>query len=276
MRGSSYIELPAYIRKKRACVNVQNFDDDHCSKWAVLSTLRPAERGNKNPGRHSNYQQHENELNFAGIAFPVMPNDVPKFKHQNDVSINVYILQKKKECFIVAPIRITGDKGDRHVHLLLIQNYYADEEEPDKPVENDDDELVRFHYVWMKDLSRLVSGKQHICDRCIHYFRDEGKLIAHEIDCSKMNYCSVTLPSPGNDKLKFKNFKHMEKVQFVVYADFECIRKKSKSTSGNTQITQIHEPCSVGYYIKCSFDDNLSRYTSYRGTDPAQWFFQEL
>ena len=86
----------------------------------------------------------------------------------------------------------------------------------------------------------------------------------------------MTLPSPGNDKMKFQNFKHMEKLLLVVYADFECILKKFESTSGNTQITRIHEPCSVGYYVKCSFDNNLSRYSSYRGTDPAQWFSQEL
>ena len=91
-----------------------------------------------------------------------------------------------------------------------------------------------------------------------------------------MNECFITLPSPGNDKLKFKNFKHMGKVPFVVYADFECILKKSESTSGNTQITQIHDTCSVGYYVKCNSDDNRSRYSSYRGTDPTQWFSQEL
>ena len=28
--------------------------------------------------------------------------------------------------------------------------------------------------------------------------------------------------------------------------------------------------------VKCSFVDNLSRYSSYRGTDPARWFSQEL
>ena len=146
IRGSSYIELPASIQKKHASVNVQNFDDDHCFKWAVLFVLHPAER---NPGRLSNYQQHENELNFAGIAFPVMPKDVPKFEHQNDISINVHILQKKKERFTVAPIHITGQKRDRHVNLLLLQNDCPDEEEPDVPVENDD-EPVRFHYVWIK------------------------------------------------------------------------------------------------------------------------------
>ena len=68
----------------------------------------------------------------------------------------------------------------------------------------------------------------------------------------------------------------MEKVPFHVYANFECILKKSESTGGNTQITQIQEPCSVGYYVKCSFDNNLCRYSSYRRTDPTQWFSEEL
>ena len=44
MRGSSYIELPASIQKKHACVNVQYFDVDQCFKWTVLSALHPAER----------------------------------------------------------------------------------------------------------------------------------------------------------------------------------------------------------------------------------------
>ena len=69
---------------------------------------------------------------------PVMTKDVPKFEHQNYISINVYILQKKKERFTVAPTHITGQKRDRHVNLFLIQNYYPDEEEPELPVENDD------------------------------------------------------------------------------------------------------------------------------------------
>ena len=50
MPGSSYIELPASIQKKHACVNVQNFNDYQCFKWAVHAALHPAERRNKNPG----------------------------------------------------------------------------------------------------------------------------------------------------------------------------------------------------------------------------------
>ena len=41
MRGSSFIDLPPFIKNKKACVNVQN-TDDQCFKWAVLSALHPA------------------------------------------------------------------------------------------------------------------------------------------------------------------------------------------------------------------------------------------
>nr|CAI5847002.1 unnamed protein product [Callosobruchus analis] len=39
---------------------------------------------------------------------------------------------------------------------------------------------------------------------------------------------------------------------------------------------QKHIPCSVGYYVKCSYDDSLSFYKSYRGADCMGWFSQEL
>ena len=56
-----------------------------------------------------------------------MPKDVPKFENRNDIFVNFYILQKEKERFIVAPIHITEDKRDRHVNLLSLSNWYADE-----------------------------------------------------------------------------------------------------------------------------------------------------
>jgi len=39
---------------------------------------------------------------------------------------------------------------------------------------------------------------------------------------------------------------------------------------------QEHEPYSIGYYVKCSYDDSLSYYRSYRGKDCIRWFTQEL
>ena len=39
---------------------------------------------------------------------------------------------------------------------------------------------------------------------------------------------------------------------------------------------QKHEALSVEYYLKCSYDDSLSKYRSFRGPGPAKWFVQEL
>ena len=40
MRGSSFIDLPPFIKNKKACINVKN-DDDQCFRWAILSALQP-------------------------------------------------------------------------------------------------------------------------------------------------------------------------------------------------------------------------------------------
>ena len=37
MVGGSYIELPEYIKNKRACVNIKN-DDEKCFKWSILAS----------------------------------------------------------------------------------------------------------------------------------------------------------------------------------------------------------------------------------------------
>ena len=93
----------------------------------------------------------------------------------------------------------------------------------------------------MKDLSRLIIGqlskrdhKHYTCDRCLHYFHSEQKLMAHEVDCSKMNECAVTSPSPGNEKLKFRKSTQIDNVRFVVYADFQSIIKESELNSENS------------------------------------------
>ena len=86
MRGSSFIVLPPFIKNKKACVNVNN-DDDQCFRWAILSALHPA---SININRVSSYVLYKDELNFEGIEFPVDPRKIEKFETQNDVSVNVY------------------------------------------------------------------------------------------------------------------------------------------------------------------------------------------
>ena len=60
LKGSSYFDLPDYLKNKKAIVNVKN-DDNECLKWALLSCKYPVE---KDAQRVTKYLAHEGELNF--------------------------------------------------------------------------------------------------------------------------------------------------------------------------------------------------------------------
>ena len=78
----------------------------------------------------------------------------------------------------------------------------------------------------------------------------------HGIDCEKMNKCKITLPSVKNNILGFTNFVFKNRVPFVIYADFECVLKP---VIDDERAYQHHVPFSVDYFIKCSYDNSLSR-----------------
>ena len=142
--------------------------------------------------RVTNYVPYKNDLNFKGIDFSVDPRKVSKFEKQNDISVNVYYLKKRqREAFDVLPRHLTADKKEKHVNLLLVESHYVDDEDDEDSSTLDDDVNIefKFHYVWIKNLSRLCSKqlsshghKTFICDRCLHYFRTEENLTKHVID----------------------------------------------------------------------------------------------
>lgn len=262
--GSSYIELPPQIKNKGACINVKN-NDDACFTWALMAALHPVDIHSE---RISNYPHYSKILKLKGIQFPMTIKQIPNFEKQNQISINVYVLKKEKKNFATLPTYLTKNKMKRHVNLLLVQDRY-----------DDDDTPIKYHYVWIKNLSRLVSNqlsreghKKFICDRCLRYFRSEEKLKSHSEDCGKMNETAIKMPEIGNNILKFKNYKNKEKAPFIIYADLESILKPA-NTKNNYQ---EHKAAAVGYYVKCSYDDSLSFYRSYRGPNCMKWFADEM
>jgi len=85
---------------------------------------------------------------------PTSLNQIKKFESQNNISINVYCIEKKKE-LLIHLIQLTEKKMDKHVNLFYVQN----------------DDEVR-HFAWIENLSRLVSSqlskhkdKKYFCDR---------------------------------------------------------------------------------------------------------------
>lgn len=162
IKGSQYISLPTYISKKKACVNIKN-NDVYCFKWAIISALYPIENNSTICSSYNitNIQDDiivlENNilLNFKNLNFPLSVNKIQQFEDNNPgISINVFGLErsfeKKKKTSIlekdtylevynvVGPYYFSQEEKSKHINLLLME----DEE--------------RFHYVWIKNMSRYV------------------------------------------------------------------------------------------------------------------------
>ncbi|XP_011704854.1 PREDICTED: uncharacterized protein LOC105460112 [Wasmannia auropunctata] len=191
MHAGCYVEVPWEIATKRAVVNVRS-TDNACFAWSVVAALHPVER---HADRESSYPHYETVLEFAGIEFPMTLKDITKFDRANDVSINVYCIEKEGGELSVLPTRLTGRKMEKHVNLLHMQ---------------DPRDSNIGHFAWIKNLSRLVSSqlskKQHkkfFCDRCLRYFSLQERLDAHTVDCNELNKCAVELPKEDAKWLTF-------------------------------------------------------------------------
>ena len=89
LRGSSYIELPRFIKLKNAVVNMKN-EDNKCFLWCILRALNPVD---KNPDRiDKNLKSKIDTLNMDGIEYPVSLRDINKFESLNsNISITVLV-----------------------------------------------------------------------------------------------------------------------------------------------------------------------------------------
>ncbi|KAJ8914368.1 hypothetical protein NQ315_011356 [Exocentrus adspersus] len=274
LKAGTFIRTPQDIARKQAIVNVQN-DDNECFRWAILSSLHPVR---KNPNRVSNYRKYYDELNFDNITFPVSLSGIRRFENQNDCSINVFGLEKKKKKKsgqikheVVGPYYHTANKKEKHINLLYLQT----------------DGIPDGHYCWISNISRLVNAqmsknghKRFICDGCLVSFSKEDGLKTHleRGDCAKV--CTV-LPKEEEKYLCFTDYHKSYTVPFTIYADFETVLKpihgcSSDPTNKYTTNSHVHQPHSFCYYVKCAFDDSLSFLRQYRGKDCARIFVKWL
>ena len=270
LKGSSYIELPKYLQTKKAIVNVKN-QDNECLKWALLSALHPVEHG-RNPDRVSKYKPYENELNFAGVGFPVTLKDIPKVEKQNNLAINVFGYSQQAG---IHPLYLTNDLDHEPINLLLL-------------TEVKDGKFIS-HYSWIKDFNRLCqdqtkhANRKHFCLRCISPHCSERTLKEHLIYCRGVDAapCHAVFPQASEDGLpptiQFKNIQHMMKAPYVIYADTESIVKPADNpnTDTNTIQTSEHIPCSFAYAVVRSDGKVLSQQL-YRGEDCMDVFFEKL
>ena len=267
---STFVELPADVREKKAVVNSKN-RDEFCFLWAVTAALNPAK---DNVNRLSSYPHYSSVLKYEGINFPIALKDVSKFEKLNNLSINVYGIEKSKKNCEIVPLYLSINKSDKsRIHLLMIKS------DTGMQVDNEENYQPIYHFAWIRNLSRLLNAQvttynQHtwICDNCLNHFKLQTSFENHKSDCLTINGVKMILPNKNNKTLSFKNYRYKEAVPFAVYADFECLLEPT----GDESRVQKHIPHSAAYYLKYAFDDTLSKFAIKRGPDCIEWFIDQL
>ncbi|KAB0804871.1 hypothetical protein PPYR_01841 [Photinus pyralis] len=276
---STYVKVPYFIAVKHAVVNVKN-NDEFCFLWAIVSALYPVQH---HTDRVSNYPHFSEVLNYDSINFPIRLDDVTKFEKLNNLAINLFCIKGKS----VLPFVLSGNQmSDRDPINLLVLSTNSQTDGSIAEAINVRKRTV-YHFVWIKNMSALfskqLSNKNHrkfICNRCLNYFSADRLLQKHTTYCQQLNQCAVRVPIKTENCLEFKNYRFQEKVPFVIYADLESILKPCSNLSSlenhNTLFQTKHIPFSVAYYLRCSYNDSLSRFSLYRGDDCISWFIKEL
>lgn len=256
LKGGTYIDLPQVIKKTRSCLNIRN-SDNKCFLWSIVAALYPTQM---NVCRTSSYPHFSKVLNIDGISFPPSCKDIKVFENLNPhMSINIYGLDNKN--MVTGPIYVTSLRKKQHVNLLYFE------------------QKGNGHYCLIKNLLRLIKrqiskhkGKMYLCETCLQVFTSETKYSAHN-KCPKI----LTMLPEKNSILQFKNFERKQKINFVIYADFESLLLNCNiNVTENTRTYKVHEPSCFGYYICCSHNTHLNKYVTYRGADCVDVFIKYL
>ena len=114
IKGSSFISLPEFIKRKNAIINIKN-EDDKCFLWSVLRYLHPKQCHGE---RVADLREYENDLNFKGINFTVKVKDITKFENQNPdlPGINVFSINENNKIY---PLRLNEKDTQKTIDLFL-------------------------------------------------------------------------------------------------------------------------------------------------------------
>lgn len=258
LRGSGFIELPAAIKSKKACVNIHN-NDEYCFLWSVVAALYPAKSHSE---RVSSYPDFRNVLNVKDLTFPLDFSDIARFE-TNNTEICIYIYGLKKNT-VIGPLYKSNASNRKVIHLLYLEKGDLS------------------HYCLIKDLPRLVKNqitkhhsKLYFCDNCLMFFNTYDDLSSHS--CGGV---ATELPPMGSF-IKFENYSRKQFVPFVIYADFETMLERYEScepdpTKVSTVTRQRHVPVAFAYHITCTLEENYNRYVSYRGSNCVSNFVKSI
>lgn len=254
--GSCYIKTPTTIRNKRATVNVRN-RDNKCFLYAVAAALYCSNP--KNPNHPLQYLPYIARFRYDGLNFPLAVKDVEKFEALNEISVNVLYWDEDEKDFY--NLHCTKFRYPKCANLLLL----AEED--------------KWHYVAIRDLSRLCAGRSchdgrtYVCSYCLHPFATQSSLDNHSSLCSSNPPQVVRYPDSDECVLEWKATSRCHPVPVVIYADFECFIKKT----GDEIKVAAHIPSGVCCLTVWQDDKHNDRPPFiYTGPDVMTHFYDHL
>ncbi|KAE9521800.1 hypothetical protein AGLY_017801, partial [Aphis glycines] len=292
LKGGAYLDLPKFIREKKAIINVKN-KDKYCFKYSILTKYDTRSNKSRFNQKYFDFLEKKSGLDFKCIDFPTQINQIKKFERLNNVSVNVYSLNNKGTIF---PLFINNKEEKNHFDLFLINNHKTS------------------HYCYIKDFSRFIRSQKTkncskliICKRCFTTFGNkpcksklwgETGLTEHKKMCSKNELGRPIMFEEGKENkfIFFKSYKKTSRIPFVIYADFECILKPKQTNEftetskkpqvSKTYITHLHEIMSYAFYVKVDYNiisEKLMQQFKiptniiiYRGIDAAKKFIENM
>ena len=119
-RAGSLIELPRFIRLKKACVNIKN-QDNQCFKYCVQSIVYDKIKKH-HPEEMFHYKNiNDDIINWEGVKFPTGNRDIDRFEENNKglISINVFEVDDFLNDEKVIKHRTTKIKYAKHHTITL-------------------------------------------------------------------------------------------------------------------------------------------------------------
>uniref|UniRef100_A0A8D8LVQ8 C2H2-type domain-containing protein n=1 Tax=Cacopsylla melanoneura TaxID=428564 RepID=A0A8D8LVQ8_9HEMI len=186
---------------------------------------------------------NEDTFDWTSVDEQTTLQQINKFEKKNpNTSINVFGLGETDKD--IAILKSCEKDKNQHFNLLLTKNNKGE-----------------YFYSYIKSLNtflyRFVSksmSKKYICKLCFSNFQSNENLTVHRRDCMRNPPVKVEMPGPDNNILKFENFQHLQKVDFVIYLDMECLLETHDTVEPNQSNSftipyQSHKPYSFAYYI---------------------------
>ena len=214
-RGSTYIELPKWIKSKKAVINPRNKDEE-CFKWAVIAALHHEEI-KKDHQCTSRLRPYKNQYNWERLEFPVSIKKIDKFEKNNpSIAVNVLFSNKESQKKNMCTVCRSGHnvKCKKQVNLLMIvdgeNRHYA---------------AIKNISMLLKSLNETHKGAYHFCMNCLNGFCTGSARDKRYKYCSSNGHIKVNMPTEKEKWLKFHDEQYQFKVPFMLYSDFESILK---------------------------------------------------